>query len=394
MSGRKFKIVFSLFCAVLFLALHSCREDELLFPAEQETVPVDLNTQTDITGIYLLNEGNMGSNKSTLDFLDFRTGIYSRNIFPEKNPNVVKEMGDVGNDLQIYGSKLYVVLNASHKVDVLDLLTAKKITQIDIPNCRFIRFHEGKAYVSSYAGPIAPGSNAPLGAVYKIDTTTFRTETEVTVGYQPEEMEIIGKYLFVANSGGYMPPKYDNTVSVIDLDEFKQIRKIPVGINLHRIRADKYGKLWVSSMGNREKIPSMLFVLEKLGASGNYAVTDSLDIPCSNFAIRGDSLFLFSVKSDFQTGKNQTAFGIINVKTKQLISENFIFDGTGKEIEMPYGLALHPENGDIFITDAKNYVSSGELHCYDKTGKRKWSVRTGDIPAHIAFVNKGINNRR
>jgi DNA-binding beta-propeller fold protein YncE len=303
-------------------------------------------------------------------------------------------MGDVGNDLQIYGSKLYVVLNASHKVDVLDLLTAKKITQIDIPNCRFIRFHEGKAYVSSYAGPIAPGSNATLGAVYKIDTITFITETEVTVGYQPEEMEIIGKYLFVANSGGYMPPKYDNTVSVIDLGEFKQIRKIPVGINLHRIRADKYGKLWVSSMGNREKIPSMLFVLEKQGASRNYAVTDSLDIPCSNFAIRGDSLFLFSVKSDFQTGKNQTAYGIINVKTKQLISENFISDGTGKEIEIPYGLALHPENGDIFITDAKNYVSSGELHCYDKAGKRKWSVRTGDIPAHIAFVNKKINNRR
>lgn len=99
------------------------------------------------------------------------------------------------------------------------------------------------------------------------------------MGYQPEEMEIIGKYLFVANSGGYMPPKYDNTVSVIDLDEFKQIRKIPVGINLHRIRADKYGKLWVSSMGNREKIPSMLFVLEKQGASGNYAVTDSWTFP-------------------------------------------------------------------------------------------------------------------
>jgi DNA-binding beta-propeller fold protein YncE len=84
---------------------------------------------------------------------------------------------------------------------------------------------KGKAYVSSYAGPIAPGSNAPLGAVYKIDTTTFRTETEVTVGYQPEEMEIIGKYLFVANSGGYIPPKYDNTVSVIDLDEFKTDKK-------------------------------------------------------------------------------------------------------------------------------------------------------------------------
>ncbi len=394
MKKKTLNILVSVICVILITVIHSCREDELLFPAEQETVPVDRNPESEISGIYLLNEGNMGSNKSTIDFLDFHTGIYSRNIFPERNPNVVKEMGDVGNDLQIYGNKLYVVLNASHKVDVLDLFTAKKIAQIDIPNCRFIRFHEGKAYVSSYVGPVAMDDNAPLGAVYKIDTVTFRIEAEVAVGYQPEEMEIVDKYLFAANSGGYRAPNYDNTVSVINLDGFKQIKQIPVGINLHRIRADKYGKLWVSSQGNRSDVSPALFVLEKQGASENWIITDSLGISCSNFAIHGDSLFYFSAKSDFLTGKNSAVYGIVNVKTKALVSENFISDGTAEVIEMPYGIAVHPETGEIYITDAKNYVSSGQLHCYGKTGKRKWSVRTGDIPAHIAFVNKKTHNRR
>ena len=66
--------------------------------------------------------------------------------------------------------------------------------------------------------------------------------------------------------------------------------------------------------------------------------------------------------------------------------QSFITDGTEKNIKIPYGIQVNPYNGDIYITDAKNYVSSGQLHCYSREGKRKWSVRTGDIPAHMCFV--------
>lgn len=55
-----------------------------------------------IIGMYLLNEGNMGSNKSTLDYVDFSQGYYVRNLYAERNPHVIKELGDVGNDIQIY----------------------------------------------------------------------------------------------------------------------------------------------------------------------------------------------------------------------------------------------------------------------------------------------------
>ena len=54
------------------------------------------------------------------------------------------------------------------------------------------------------------------------------------------------------------------------------------------------------------------------------------------------------------------------------------------DIVIPYGIAIHPRNGDIYVTDAKNYVSSGVLPCYSREGVHKWSVRTGDIPAHMA----------
>lgn len=366
-----------------------CREDEVVVPTEYDVLPVELSDGTGVVGMYLVNEGNMGSNKCTLDYLDYVQGYYVRNLYAERNPHVVKELGDVGNDIQIYGSRLYVVVNCSNKVEVLDAATGIRIGQVDIPNCRYVRFYRGHAYVSSYVGPVQLNNpDAVRGAVYKVDTLTLRTVDRCTVGYQPDELEVLGQYLYVANSGGYMAPDYDNTVSVIELEGFKQVEKIPVGINLHRIKADNEGKLWVTSRGDYNDIHSNLYVLEKKRGRNEMEVTDTLDIPCSNFCISGDSLYYYSTEWNNYTQSNTITYGIINTKTKQKVSDSFIHDGSEADITIPYGIAIHPENGDIFVTDAKNYVSSGVLHCYSKDGYHKWSVRTGDIPAHMCFVKR------
>ena len=89
--------------------------------------------------------------------------------------------------------------------------------------------------MSSYVGPVLIDPDAPKGAVYEIDTLSLAVTRKVTVGYQPEEMEVVDDYMYVANSGGYRAPDYDNTVSVIEMIDFKQVRQIPVGINLHRL---------------------------------------------------------------------------------------------------------------------------------------------------------------
>ena len=379
-----------LFLPLLCLAvLFACREIELVVPTEYELLPgVPIAPDARPAGMYLLNEANMGSNKSSIDYVDFRNAYYVRNIYAERNPEVVKELGDVGNDIQIYGNKLYAVINCSHKVEVMDVRTCKRIGQVDIPNCRYIRFAKGKAYVSAYVGPGAIDPNAQLGAVYEVDTASLAVTRKVTVGYQPDELEVLGEYLYVANSGGYRAPDYDSTVSVVEIYGMKQIQKIPVGINLHRIRKDRYGKLWVTSRGDYNTIPSRLYVLDRKDKnSKEMVVKDTLDIPCSEMYIQGDSLYFYSGEWNKQTERNTVTYGIIDVRTGQLVTDHFITDGTEQDIVIPYGICVHPTTGDIYVTDAKNYVSSGVLHCYDRHGKKKWSVRTGDIPAHMAFYD-------
>ena len=172
----------------MVVLLFSCRKEEQIVPSTSTTVTG--GESGGICGFFLLNEGNMGSNKSTLDYFDYQTGIYTKNIYAERNPGVVKELGDVGNDIQIYGNKLYAVVNCSHFVEVMDVRTARHITQISIPNCRYIVFKGRYAYVSSYAGPVQIDPNARLGYVAKVDTVTMSVVGTCTVGYQPEEMVI------------------------------------------------------------------------------------------------------------------------------------------------------------------------------------------------------------
>ena len=373
---------------------HACRKDEIVVPSEYELLPVPVRTEASFApnepiGMYLLNEGNMGSNKASIDYVDFVNGYYIRNLYAERNPTVIKELGDVGNDIQIYGSKLYAVINCSHKVEVMDARTCVRIGQIDIPNCRYIRFSRGKAYVSAYVGPVSINPDAQLGAVFEVDTATLTVTREVSVGYQPDELDILGEYIYVANSGGYRVPNYDYTVSVVERYGMKQVQKIPVGINLHRLRKDRHNRLWVSSRGDYGQIPPALHLLErKNSTSKEMAVTDTFPIPCSEFVIAGDSLYFYGVSWNSQTESNHVSYGIFNIASKTLSASSFITDGTEKDIKIPYGIAVNPYNGDIFVTDAKNYVSSGVLHCYGKNGRKKWSVRTGDIPAHMAFLYK------
>ncbi len=379
------KLVSFFLCLSCLAVATGCRDDELVVPTEYDIIN-DILPDRAVRGFYLVNEGNMGSNKCSLDYYDYRTGLYARNFYAERNPHVVKELGDVGNDIGIYGSKLYVVVNCSHKVEVMDSRSGIRLGQVDIPNCRYIRFYRGKAYVSSYVGPVLIDPSAPKGAVYEIDTLSLNVTRKVTVGYQPEEMEIVSDYMYVANSGGYRVPNYDNTVSVIQMIDFKQVQQIPVGINLHRVKKDRYNKLWVTSRGDYMSRPSRLYVLDKRPGYNQMIVTDTIPLACSDMAISGDSLYYYATEWNNFTQSNAISYGIIDIKTKRRVSNCFITDGTEKDITIPYGIAINPDNGDILITDAKNYVSSGTLHCYVRRRKKKWSVRAGDIPAHIVFL--------
>lgn len=370
---------------VLGIMLTGCRGEIYVQPGETEET--DLPRNTGISGFYLLNEGNMGSNKCSLDYFDETTGNYMRDIYAGRNPGVVKELGDVGNDLEIYGSRLYAVINCSHKVEVMRASDAVRIGKVDIPNCRYAIGDGGYLYVSSYVSPVQLDPHAPRGAVYKVDTLSLAVVDRVDVGYQPEEMAIVDGRLYVANSGGYRKPDYDRTLSVVNLDGFYVEGEIDVAINLHHVKRGPRGLLYVTSRGNNSDIPSSLHVVDpRLGR-----VVTVIDTPVTDLWIHGDSAYVYSSAVNEYTGSTTVSYSIIDLTTHRVADPSIIKDGTDGDIRLPSCIAVHPVTGEIYIADARNYVTSGRLHCYNPDGTRRWSQRTGEIPSSIAFLPKPGN---
>ena len=369
---------------LLPLCLFSCREDEYVTYMTDEDTGVPSVEETHFDGLYILNEGNMGANRCTLDYLDLSgtdsTIHYYRNIYAERNPSTVKELGDVGNDIGIYGSKLWIVVNCSNKVEVCEARTTHRLGQVNIDNCRYLAFDGGFAYVSSYAGPVQVAENCPLGRVYKVDTLTLQKVDSVVVGYQPEEMAIVDGKLYVANSGGYRVPLYDNRIMVIDLTTFQVIKEIEVDVNLHRLLADSHGQLWVSTRGNYFDVAPALYCLK------DDKVVARLEIPISSMTIVGDSLYYIGTTFSYVDGGYKKDFGIVDVAL-QRCSVAVTFEAPEiKNITLPYGIIVNPHDRDFYILDAKNYVSSGELLHFDADGDFLWRVSTGDIPSRGVFL--------
>ncbi len=381
--------LFLLYFTALF-CFAACREDAELVLSES-THTGSKAQHADILGMYVLCEGNMGSNKATLDYLDLSRSdsstVYLRNIYSERNPSTVMSLGDVGNDCKIYGSRLWLVINCSNKVEVARAADAVRIGKVDIPNCRYVAFSGAYAYVSSYVGPVVVSGDTPRGMVYRVDTLSLQKTDSVVVGYQPEELAVVGQRLYVANSGGYRVPHYDRTVSVVNVATMQEERQIDVAINLHRLKADRHGQLWVTSRGDYFTQESQLYWLAP-DSSGAMQVGGMIDTPVSDFCIVGDSLYFYGSQWNEATLTNTVTYGIINTVTHSIVTTRLSSAPEINSIRMPYGIIVNPIGHDFYVMDAKNYVSSGELLHFLPDGTFDWRVWTGDIPAHAAFLFK------
>lgn len=357
------QILISIFCTLYSVFFVACRTDEVIYP----TIPTDVTDEVQQGGLYVLCEGNMGSNKARLDYMNLETGTYYANWYGAQNPKQVKELGDVGNDIAVYGNKLYAVINCSHKVEIMDL-QAHRIGQVDIPNCRYLAFYGDKAYVSAYVGSLADPDL--LGSVFEIDTASLQITREVKVGHQPDELCVIDDKLYVVNSGGYLTNRYDSTVSVIDLNSFTEIQKIPVGLNPTRIRKDEQGYLWVCCQGNYNEVKPQVVVHDLNN------VVKRIQTPCANISIYDNTAYILD-----NTNKNLLGISTIDYRQSTINLSLSTY-------ENPYGLLATKDA--LYITDAKNYVSSGVLHCYSYDGKERWQALTGDIPGHLCRVGEAM----
>lgn len=356
----------------ILTALASCRKSNVTPNTGGQNVAYQ-------DGLYILNQGSgFSSFNSTLTFYNFA----QKALIPDQYSVANKtRIGGVGNDVEIYGSKMYIVATISSVVDVVDPKTTKLIKQDSIiahnyviqpplyshlREPRSIAFYKGNAFITSFDGTVAV-----------MDTTTLTITKYITVGRYPEGLAVANNKLYVANSGGGL----DSTVSVVDLNTLTEIKKIKVIPYPERIAADNYGNVYVMSVmdyGNDYQpvtYGGMTIIDNKTDlVKSQPPINAGFDISAT---IQGDSLY-------YSTLDNKIA--IYNTKTQTAASDSFIKDGT--KITKPYAITISPVTGEVFVTDAKDYLSNGVLYAFDKTGKLEYTLPTGINPGRILLLNK------
>jgi len=339
--------------AALSFTLASCHKDK----------PVNPFTKPD-NGIYVLNQGVQNDNNSTLSFYDYTSKSTTADIFQSVNN---RGLGDTGNDIEIYGSKMYIVVNVSSTLEVVNPGTAKSIKQIKFFNGTVAReprdvvFYKGNAYVSSYDGTVAV-----------IDTNTLTITKYITVGRNPEQLVVANGKIYVANSGGLDYPNYDNTVSVIDATTNTVTKTLTVVINPQNITADANGNVYVLSAGDYTTIPSSLAIID----DNADVVKSQANFDASTFIVEGSNGYFIT---------SEGKVGVYDTSTQTVSNANFISDGTS--ITTPFAVAANASTGEVFVTDAKNYTTNGQVFAFDKTGKQEYNFTVGINPGKIAFFN-------
>lgn len=351
---KQFKFNYLFVVLILTTVLASCRKDK-----------VDPNTIIPVAeraGLYVVNQGGIGKNNSTLTYYDYTSKVLTADQFFTANTN---KLGDTGNDAVVWGSKMYIAVNNSNIVTVVNSKNAKQIKQITLNQPRSVAYYKGNVFVTSYSNTVSV-----------IDTATLTITKTINVGRAPEQMVVANGKLYVTNSGGLDYPNFDKTVSVIDLATLTETKKITVIANPVTITADTYGNVYVLSLGDYGLTQAGMTIIDNTTDMVKTTTNPSLyyNVP---MAINGDYLY-------YPTGDKKIA--VYNVKTQTVTSTNFITDGT--TINEPYAITTDSRTGEVFIADAKDYSSNGTVTAFDKTGKKEYSITVGINPGKITLIDK------
>lgn len=349
--------------------------------------------------VYVLCEGLYGMNNTSLFCWDVKSGETEKNMFRDRNS---RGLGDTGNDLEIYGGKMYAVMNGSNLIEVMDARTALSLKQINMVDedgvgrqPRYVCAYGGKIYVASFDNTVC-----------RIDTSSLEVEAVVEVGRNPDGICASNGKLYVSNSGGLDYPNYDNTVSVVDVASFTEIERLEVGGNPYTMGCDSRGYVYVSTRGDydgfeqRPKTAGTGICLSgeksekgtqgtaKKEGYGFYRidpVTDRVDrnfgIPVLSFCIHGDTAFLY--RYDYNTDESKVM--VMDLVSEKIVIEDFVDESVG--LQTPYAISVDPYQGTVFIGEAYNFMRSGSVYCFDRDGKllQRFSS-VGLNPSSFAFL--------
>ena len=301
-------------------------------------------------GVLIANEGNFQWGNATVSFYDSVNDTILEKVFQGVNQ---RPLGDVLQSINIQGDKVYLVLNNSGNIEVVDKNSFELETTISgFTSPRYIQIvSSNKAYVSDlFADKIAV-----------VDLNSQQISSYINCEGWTEEMVQIDDLVYVANLE-------DNTIYIIDLESDEIIDDFQLDFAINSLKKDNQNRLWICGASQ--------------GLGRVICIDASTKTELYSYTFEGENptdLFITEQGHDVYFLSN----GVwrINEFTDEIIIAPII----PAEGRLFYGLSVHDDK--IYIADAINYVQKGTVWVYDlqTTLIDEWEV--GIIPSEFDFID-------
>lgn len=306
--------------------------------------------------VYVANEGGFNQGNAGLTVYNATAGEVLQNVFESVNE---EPLGDTFQSIYLRNGELYMVVNNSEKIEVCDPFTFERKRTIEgLDSPRYMVFlSDEKAYVSDL---FADGIHVinPEAGTY----TDF-----ISTGTWLENMILHNGEVWAANAGG-------ESLYIIDpaTDAPDDIVALSAGPNT--LAADANGDVWVLCQGDFGEVYPSLYRVNgdtktveaawSFGETMGYGGTLRMgpDGQHVYYLLAGDVY-----KMDIAASEPPTAPFIAGG------SRNF------------YGFHINPATGEIALTDAADFQSTGQVYLYDVDGNETFNFEAGIIPGFVAW---------
>jgi len=323
-------------------------------PKKGEDIPAPAPT----TGVFVLNEGQFGAGDGAVSVFDKATKALALDAFGAANNGA--RLGDVVQSMGVQGSKGYVVVNASNKVEVVSLPDFKSVGTIaaGVNQPRYFTSTSAtRGYLTEWRGVYNSNPAYSPGVLSILDLTTNTVSSRVTVGRNPEQLLALGGKVYVPNS-------LENTVSVIDEATSSLSSTLTVADGPASMVDDKNGNVWVLCTGFVTYIATPPYVVQ---SSPGTLVRFNPSTPATQLRLTFPATSSPG-KLRISPAKDQLYYSFGGAEYKMSIDATAL--PSAPFIRRKFaGFAIDPRDNTIFGGISTGYNSNGRFIRYQPTGE-------------------------
>ena len=324
---------------------------------------------------YVLNQGNFyGGIGGSIDLLQFnedgsKSAVVS-NYFTTVNK---QELGDGPQEGLRYGTRIYITVQGSNVLWVLDAKTFEIQHQIKMNQPTALCATEGYVFATNYDGNVT-----------RIDTLHLSDPVKtLAVGPNPDGIAAYNEKVYVTISDGMnFENSYANGKKIVELnaENFSKTKEYETGLNPGQIVTNSVGEAFVVCRGNYADIAPMVQKLTKYGEVIDYEQG-------SLIAVDQNMLYIVDSQVDWTSKDPKAKVTIKRINMDDdVMEENFIAQENLPA--NPTHIDVHPVNRTIFICSDQSPTGaamSGWVYQYNYGGQLIKRFDVGIHPYGLIF---------